>query len=156
MLQEEGLLKRTQIYATDYNNHSLDIAKKGIYPANKMKLYTSNYLAAGGKASFADYYQAKYEHAKISDSLKQHIIFANHNLIKDQVFAQMNLIICRNVLIYFDQKLQNRVLTLFKQSLIHKGYLVLGDKESLEFSAVNHDFNCDSKEERIYRCTTFT
>jgi len=151
MLKEEGLLNRTQIYATDFNNHSLSIAEKGIYPAEKIKLFTGNYLAAGGKASFADYYQAKYENAKITDSLKQHITFANHNLIKDQVFAQMHLVMCRNVLIYFDQKLQNRVLNLFKQSLIHRGYLVLGDKESLDFTSVNKAFERYSFKERIYR-----
>jgi len=155
MLKEEGLLKRTQIYATDFNNHSLEIAAKGIYPAAKMKLFTENYLNSGGKNSFADYYQAKYECAKLTESLKEHITFANHNLIKDQVFAQMHLVMCRNVLIYFDQNLQNRVLDLFKQSLIHRGFLILGDKESLDFSIVNDSFDKYQYPERIYRRSTY-
>lgn len=155
MLKEEGLLKRTQIYATDFNNHSLEIAAKGIYPAAKMKLFTENYLNSGGKKSFADYYQAKYECAKLTESLKEHITFANHNLIKDQVFAQMHLVMCRNVLIYFDQNLQNRVLDLFKQSLIHRGFLILGDKESLDFSIVNDSFDKYQYPERIYRRSTY-
>jgi chemotaxis protein methyltransferase CheR len=155
MLKEEGLLKRTQIYATDFNNHSLEIAAKGIYPASKMKQFTENYINSGGKESFADYYQAKYDCAKLTESLKEHITFANHNLIKDQVFAQMHLVLCRNVLIYFDQNLQNRVLDLFKQSLIHRGFLILGDKESLDFSAVNDSFDKYQYPERIYRRSTY-
>jgi len=151
MLEEEDLLKRTRIYATDYNNHSLEIAKKGIYPANKIKQYTSNYLSAGGKASFADYYQAKYESAKIKESLKRNITFANHNLVKDQVFAEMHLIMCRNVLIYFDRKLQDRVLSIFKESLIHRGFLVLGEKENLNFSCVKEAFETFAHKERVYR-----
>ena len=154
MLQEEGLLSRTQIYATDFNNHSLTIAKEGIYPAEKMQLFTENYQSAGGQASFADYYQAKYQFAKFKDSLKKHITFANHNLIKDQVFAQMHLVMCRNVLIYFDQQLQNQVLGLFQESLVHRGYLVLGDKETLEFSAVVKSFEPVDNNARIYRIKT--
>lgn len=155
MLKEEGLLKRTQIYATDFNNHSLEIAAKGIYPAGKIKLFTENYLNSGGTKSFADYYQAKYECAKLTESLKEHITFANHNLIKDQVFAQMHLVMCRNVLIYFDQNLQNRVLNLFEQSLIHRGFLILGDKESLDFSTVKDSFDKYQYPERIYRRSAY-
>ncbi|MCJ8341069.1 MAG: protein-glutamate O-methyltransferase CheR [Pseudomonadales bacterium] len=154
MLQEEDLLSRTQIYATDFNNHSLTIAKEGIYPAEKMQLFTENYQSAGGQASFADYYQAKYQFAKFKDSLKKHITFANHNLIKDQVFASMHLVMCRNVLIYFDQQLQNQVLGLFQESLVHRGYLVLGDKETLEFSAVDKSFESVDTNARIYRIKT--
>ncbi len=151
MLKEEGLLKRARIYATDFNNQSLAFAEKGIYAANKIKLYTKNYLAAGGKASFSDYYHARYESAIMDDSLRQHITFANHNLIKDQVFAEMHLIICRNVLIYFDQTLQNRVLKLFFDALIHRGFLVLGDKESIDFSAEKESFEVYTDKERIFR-----
>ncbi|WP_232846995.1 CheR family methyltransferase [Shewanella nanhaiensis] len=151
MLKEEGLLDRTRIYATDYNNHSLDIAEKGIYPAEKMKGYTESYITAGGKASFADYYLAKFGSAKMVESLKEHITFANHNLMKDQPFAEMHLIVCRNVLIYFNPKLQDRVLTLFKDSLISRGFLLLGDKETLDFSQVKPSFETFSKEERIFR-----
>ena len=155
MLEEENLLKRTRIYATDYNNHSLKIAKRGIYPAEKMKLYTQNYIAAGGKASFANYYQAKHGSAIMQESLKEHITFANHNLMKDQVFAEMHMVVCRNVLIYFDKELQNRVLNLFKDSLIHHGILVLGDKESLQFTTVVNDFEIFRKKERSYRKVTY-
>jgi chemotaxis protein methyltransferase CheR len=151
MLQEEGLLSRCQIYATDFNNHSLAIAEQGIYTAEKIAGYTRNYISAGGKASFADYYQAKHGNAKMKNELKQHITFAHHNLIKDQCFAQMHLIICRNVLIYFDRKLQDQVLSLFKQSLLHRGYLVLGDKESLEFSKQKDNFITIAKNQRIYQ-----
>ncbi len=151
MLKEEGLLARTRIYATDYNNHSLEIAEKGIYPAEKIKLFTQNYLASGGKASFADYYLAKFKSAKMAESLKEHITFANHNLMKDQSFAEMHLIVCRNVLIYFNPKLQDRVLNLFKESLIPRGFLLLGDKETLEFSQVKSSFEAFATKERIFR-----
>lgn len=151
MLKEAGLLDRSRLYATDYNDYSLEVARKGIYPADRMKLYTSNYLAAGGKASFSDYYQAKYDKAKINESFNEHITFANHNLVKDQVFAQMHLIICRNVLIYFDPELTNRVLTLFKDSLISRGYLLLGDKETVQFTSVEDDFETCNLNARIYR-----
>ncbi len=151
LLKEEGLLDRTQIYATDYNNHSLAIAKKGIYPAAQIKQYTQNYLASGAKASFADYYSAKYGSAKIDESLKKHITFANHNLMKDQAFAQMHLILCRNVLIYFDPELKNKALDIFNQSLIHRCFLVLGDKETLDFSQVQDLFEVSSRKEKIYR-----
>ncbi len=151
LLEEEGLLRRTRIYATDFNNHSLEIAKKGIYSAEKIKQFTKNYIDSGGKASFADYYRAKYDSAKVKESLKGNITFANHNLTKDHVFAQMNLIICRNVLIYFNNELQNRTLNLFKDSLINRGYLILGDKETLNFTSVKDNFDECSKKERIYR-----
>ena len=151
LLKEEGLLDRTQIYATDYNNHSLAIAEKGIYPAAQIKQYTQNYLASGAKASFADYYTAKYDLAKMDDSLKENITFANHNLMKDQAFAQMHLILCRNVLIYFDPELKNQVLDVFNQSLIHRCFLVLGDKETLDFSQLQDSFDLTSRKEKIYR-----
>lgn len=151
MLKEENLLSRCQIYATDFNNQSLAIAEQGIYKADKISGYTRNYILAGGTASFSDYYQANHGHVKMHTDLKQHITFAHHNLIKDQCFAQMHLIICRNVLIYFDKKLQNQVLGLFKNSLFHRGYLVLGDKESLEFSDQLGNFTIVAKNQRIYQ-----
>ncbi|MCP4322716.1 MAG: protein-glutamate O-methyltransferase CheR, partial [Alteromonadales bacterium] len=110
LLHENDLLKRTRIYATDYNNHSLDIAKKGDYKIEKIEQYDQHYLQAGGKHQLSDYYQKKRHSISFNDSLKQHITFANHNLMKDQVFAQMHLILCRNVLIYFNQTLQSKVL----------------------------------------------
>ncbi|PKG82617.1 chemotaxis protein CheR [Colwellia sp. 75C3] len=155
MLKEEGLLSRSRIYATDFNNHSLAIAEQGIYKAEKIPLFTKNYLLTGGKASFADYYQAKHSHAIMHEELKQHMTFAHHNLIKDQCFAQMHLIICRNVLIYFDRTLQDSVLGLFHQSLVHRGYLLLGDKESLDFSQKKNCFTAIAKEQRIFQKVSY-
>ncbi len=155
LLKEEDLLKKTRIYATDFNNYSLEIARKGIYPAERIKLFTKNYQDAGGKASFADYYQARFDSAKMKEFLKENITFANHNLMKDQVFAKMHLILCRNVLIYFDNVLQDKVLNLFNDSLIYRGYLIIGDKETLDFTAVKDFFEVHGKKERIYRKKTY-
>lgn len=155
MLKEEGLLHRTRIYATDFNGHSLDIAQKGIYSVDKVKQFEQNYLHAGGKTSLSDYYHAKHNYIKIDDSLKKSITFANHNLVNDLSFAQMHMIVCRNVLIYFNNNLQNKVLGLFMDSLIHKGFLVLGDKESLDFSDIGHSFDEYEKLERIYQRRDF-
>ena len=151
LLHEEGLLERTQIYATDYNNQSLEKARAGIYPAEKMQQYTQNYLRAGGKGSFSDYYWANYNSAKMDKLLSQRITFAHHNLMCDQVFAEMHLVLCRNVLIYFDQTLQDRVLGVLGESLIRRGFLVLGDKESLKFSAQENAFDAFDEKLRIYR-----
>lgn len=151
MLKEEGLLSRSQIYATDFNNESLAIAEQGIYKADKIAHYTKNYLSSGGKASFSDYYQAKHGYAIMHEELKQNITFAHHNLIKDQCFAQMHLIVCRNVLIYFDRNLQDSVLGLFNQSLLYRGYLLLGNKESLEFNAQRDNFTPIAKAQCLYQ-----
>ncbi|OUS23846.1 chemotaxis protein CheR [Gammaproteobacteria bacterium 45_16_T64] len=151
LLKEEGLLERTRIYATDYNNQSLEFAKHGIYPLKEIRGYTENYLCAGGKGSFSDYYQARYEHAIMNSDLKDRITFAHHNLMKDGVFAEMHLVLCRNVLIYFDQNLQNRVLKVLSNSLVHRGFLVLGDKETLDFSAIANEFDEQVDRQRIYR-----
>jgi len=151
LLEEEGLLDRARIYATDFNAKSLATAKEGIYPAENIQLYTKNYLKAGGKSSFSDYYQANYESAKMKDFLRNKITFASHNLISDQVFAEMNLILCRNVLIYFDKVLQNRVLELFSDSLVPRGFLVLGDKEAIKFSVVKDCFEAVNERQKIYR-----
>lgn len=151
LLEEEGLLEQSQIYATDFNNHSLEIAQKGIYPIKNLQKYTQNYLHAGGKNSFSDYYRVKYSCAKFANSLKENIVFTNHNLVNDQAFGEMNLVICRNVLIYFKQSLQDRVLRLFKDSLSPKAFLVLGDKETIRFSQVNEFFEEFARKEKIYR-----
>lgn len=151
LFAEEGLLKRTRIYATDYNNHSLDIAKKGIYDKGKIATYQQSYIDAGGKGNLSDYYQDQQRTVEFLPSLKEHITFANHNLMKDQVFAQMHMILCRNVLIYFNPVLQNRVISLFKESLVHRGFLVLGEKESLEFTDERKAFEEFGKNERVYR-----
>jgi len=151
LLTEEDLYDRAQIYATDYNVHSLEIAGKGIYPVDKIKQYTENHHKAGGKVPFSDYYYAQYGSAKMQESLKAKIIFSHHNLVSDSVFGEMNLIMCRNVLIYFDRELQNRVLNLFYQSLEPLGILCLGTKETLAFSDVADKFEIVAKDEKIYR-----
>ncbi len=151
LLEEEGLLKRATIYATDYNSHAVEQAKNGVYSITQVKKFTKNYQLSGGTGSFADYCRADNDTAVMSDYLKKKITFANHNLVKDTKFAQMQLILCRNVLIYFDKILQDRVLSLFDESLIHRGFLVLGDKEKLDFTAVRDKFDEVSAKERIYR-----
>jgi chemotaxis protein methyltransferase CheR len=151
LLQEEGLLDRCQIYATDYNNNSLLSAKKGISPIKLMKSYTNNYIEAGGKSSFSDYYRTGYDSACIVKALRDRITFANHNLMNDGVFAEMNLVMCRNVIIYFNRNLQNRSLKLFSDSLVPRGFLVLGTQESLSYSDCNHEYESFELTERIYR-----
>ncbi|MBW7847181.1 MAG: protein-glutamate O-methyltransferase CheR [Bacteroidales bacterium] len=151
LLKEEGLDKRTQIYATDFNPAALEVARKGIYPISRMKEYTANYQKSGGTQSFSDYFIAKYDAAILDQSLRHNIVFAEHNLVTDSVFAEVNLIICRNVLIYFDKQLQNKVLQMFSESLTKNGYLGLGSKESLMFSAVKDEFEVVDAEQKIYR-----
>jgi chemotaxis protein methyltransferase CheR len=151
LLEEEDFLDRGRIYATDFNKHSLDLAEKGVYPAKTMETDARKYLAAGGKREFSAYYNAGYDFAKIKDRLREHITFSYHNLVTDGVFGEMNLICCRNVLIYFDQTLQSRVFSLFADSLRHGGFLCLGSKESLRFSAVASQFEPVDSKQRIYR-----
>lgn len=150
LLHEEGILERSQIYATDFNLQSLEIAKAGIYRANEMQKNTGNYLKSGGKSSFSDYYQSNYNSAKMQSALRKSITFANHNLMSDGVFAEMHLVMCRNVLIYFDKTLQDRVLKLFRDSLAQNAFLVLGDKETLRFSSVVDDFDAVDDAQRIF------
>lgn len=151
VLQEEGLYKRTQLYATDFNDVVLQKAKEGIYPVENVKEYTLNYQKSGGKDSFVNYYTAKHDHIILNRSLKTNIVFANHNLVTDGVFGEMNLILCRNVLIYFTKELQNRVFKLFYDSLCHHGILCLGSKESLRFSEYGDRFEGIVEDEKIYR-----
>lgn len=151
LLKEEGLYDRAQIYATDFNNESLDKAKEGIYPLHKMKSFSANYSKTNPKGSLSDWYHAKYSLGRMSDALRERITFANHNLVTDGVFGEMNVIICRNVLIYFEKLLQNRVLSLFRDSLCHRGFLCLGTKESLQFSEVVDEFEEVAKRERVFR-----
>jgi len=150
-LKEENLYDRTQIYATDINDRALKNAKDAIYPVDSIKKYTWNYQQAGGKYSFSKYYHAMYDSAIIDESLKQNITFANHNLVTDGVFAEMNLILCRNVFIYFDKVLQNKVLELFNTSLCRNGFLCLGSSESLSFTDLENDFTQISGDEKIYQ-----
>lgn len=151
ILKEEGLYDRSHIYATDFNEEALEKAKKGIYPVEKIKEMTANYQQAGGKESFSDYYHSKYSSAIMNKDLKKNIVFANYNLVSDAVFGEMHLILCRNVLIYFDRSLQNHVLNLLSNSLIHRGYLCIGTKESIKFSGIDKKFKQAVKDEKIYK-----
>jgi len=151
LLHEEGFLDRARIYATDFNKHSLDIAQEGIYPAKTVGSAGANYLAAGGTGDFSDYFSASYEFVKFKDYLKRQITFSYHNLVSDGVFGEMNLISCRNVLIYFDKTLQDRVLVRFTDSLRHGGFLCLGNKETLNFTAVKTLFETVDGKQRLFR-----
>ena len=151
LLKEEGLLNRVNIYATDINKKVLDIAREGIYPVEEVKKWTKNYQEAGGKKSFSDYYIAKYDHAIFDQSLLKNVTFLEHNLVIDKIFIDANLIICRNVLIYFNKKLQNQVLELFEESLIPGGMIGIGSKENLRFTSINENFESVSTTSKIYK-----
>lgn len=153
LLQEEGLYDRATIYATDMNNAALQKAKDGIYPLKDMRNFTANYQKAGGKNAFSDYYYAQYHSAIMEKSLKNNITFANHNLVTDGVFGEMNLILCRNVLIYFDKTLQARVHELFNDSLTRGRFLALGNKETLQFSNIEKKFKIMDRKNKIYQKT---
>lgn len=151
LLKEEGLYDRAQIYATDFNTAALDKAKEGIYTISNVKDYTHNYQQAGGKSSFADYYVSKYNSIILNASLKQKITFADHNLVKDGVFGEMHVIVCRNVLIYFNRELQNKVIRLFLDSLHNGCFLCLGSKEDIKYSTSVEKFNDFVKKEKIFQ-----
>lgn len=151
LLKEEGIYDKVQIYATDFNSLVLEKAKEAIYPIELIKEYTVNYQKGGGLNSFADYYSARYDSVILDPSLKDRIVFADHNLVTDGVFGEMNVIFCRNVLIYFTKKLQSRVVKLFVDSLAPTGFLCLGSKESLQFSEHFHCFDTIVDKEKIYR-----
>lgn len=151
LLEEEGLYERTMMYATDIDKNVLATAKKGIYSISAIKQYADNYIQAGGKSSLSDYYTCKYESVIMDQRLKRNIVFADHDLATDQVFGEMNVIVCRNVLIYFDRQLQERVFKLFHDSLDLGGFLCLGTKESLKFANGDHDFEAVDAEMKIFR-----
>ncbi len=151
LLKENGMYESSLIYATDTNEIVLDKAKAGIFPIEKIKDFTINYRKAGGLASFADYYTARYDSAIMDSSLKKNIVFSNHNLVTDSVFGEMDMIMCRNVIIYFNKKLQDRVFGLFKDSLRPSGFLCLGSKESISFSSFSDNFENVYEKEKIYR-----
>jgi len=151
VLEEEGLYDKATIFATDFNDEALEKAKQGIYAIDKVKQITQNYRAAGGRGSFSEYYQARYGAAAVNGSLRKNITFANHNLVVDEVFGEMHLILCRNVLIYFDRDLQGRVFGLFNESLVRGGFLCLGTKETPDFSAAKDHFEAVDKRAKIYR-----
>jgi len=151
MLEEALMQERTQLYATDFNEVILERAKDGIYPIDVVRQYTNNYQAANGSTSFSEYYTADYDSVIMKSRLKEKILFSPHNLATDGVFGEMHLIFCRNVLIYFNRELQNRVFELFYESLVPGGFLCLGSKESLRFSNVASKFELISEKEKIYR-----
>lgn len=151
LLEEEGLLERTRIYATDINDAVLKQARAGIFPLNRMQEYTENYIRAGGKRSFSEYYTAMYDGALFSPSLTRNTVFSQHNLVTDRSFSEFNVIFCRNVLIYFDRELQHRVHTLFYESLVMFGVLALGSKESLRFSQYEDCYEKLDRREKLYR-----
>ncbi|HFB61370.1 MAG TPA: protein-glutamate O-methyltransferase CheR [Bacteroidetes bacterium] len=151
MLKEEGLLERTQIYATDFNPYVIEKARKGIFPIRYIKEYTANYQKAGGKESFSDYYHANDEWVIFDKNLSKNMVFAEHNLVTDGVFAEMNMIVCRNVLIYFNRELQNKVLGLLHSSLVTGGYLALGTKESLMFSDNQKKYKVIDDKQKIFK-----
>ena len=151
LLEEAGLYERTQIYATDFNENALRQAQEGIYPSREAQLWSRNYLAAGGSHSLADYYSARYEYIKLDQRLRRNVIFANHNLVTDEVFCEAHLVLCRNVLIYFSDPLQDRTLALFRDSLVRGGFLCLGTRESLDFAPAAIDFTPVDAAMRVYR-----
>lgn len=151
LLREVGLYDRTRIYATDINESVLASAAEAIYPLAKMQEYTENYLAAGGSRSFSEYYRAAYGRAQLDRSLSENIVFAAHNLVSDRSFNEFHVIICRNVMIYFDRTLQDQVHQLFLDSLTPFGVLALGRKETMSHSLHTERFDVVDDQERIYR-----
>lgn len=151
LFREEGLGQRTIFYATDINADALKAAESGVYPLDLVKKYTENHQKAGGKSSLSDYYTADYGRAAFDRTLRDQVVFSDHSLATDAVFAEMHLISCRNVLIYFDRDLQNRATGLFRDSLARKGFLGLGSKESLRFTTHAASFADFVREEKIYQ-----
>ena len=151
VLRECGLYDRAHIFATDFSDEALARAEEGIYPLHDARAYSDNYLKAGGTGSLSDWFIARYQRIKLDESLRRRVTFANHNLVSDGVFGEMQLIVCRNVLIYFGDELQDRALRLFRDSLVHGGFLCLGSKESLAYTAVDQDFERLAPGSPIYR-----
>lgn len=151
LLQEAGLLRRSRQYATDINPQVLNRAKEGVVSLQHMKEYTQNYLQAGGQEEFSQYYTVKDNQAHFDELLKQNMVFSIHNLVTDQSFNEFNLVICRNVLIYFDKDLQSKTIHLFTESLSPLGYLALGSKESLLFSEDSPRYETLDNKAKIYR-----
>ena len=155
LLKEAGLLDKATIYATDFNDIALHKAQQGIYSIKNMEQANSNYLKAGGKYNLSNYYEVKGDDVIFDKTLATRIVFANHNLTTDAIFGEMNLIMCRNVLIYFAPSLQNQVLSLFTSSLSHNGFLCLGSKETLEFTPVKSLYTPIALKDKLWRKTGF-
>jgi chemotaxis protein methyltransferase CheR len=151
MLEEEGALKYTTIYATDFNQNAINAAKEGIYSKDYIRDYAQNYKKAGGKKDFSDYYTDNDAFVMMNRNLKKNVVWANHNLVTDSVFSTVHFIICRNVLIYFTKELQDRVQKLFYESLVEGGFLCLGSKESLLFTEVKENYEEIDKKNKLYK-----
>jgi chemotaxis protein methyltransferase CheR len=151
LLKEEGIYERCRIYATDINEAVLKKAKEGIYPIDLMQTYTSNYIKAGGTASFSDYYTAAYERVILKSSLRENVVFAQHNLASDASFNEFHVILCRNVMIYFNSQLQAHVHHLLHESLVMFGVLGLGAKETMKFSPHESAYEEIDSAARLYR-----
>jgi chemotaxis protein methyltransferase CheR len=154
LLEEEGLLDKTILYATDINPQTLQVAAAGVYDLSRIAGFTANHHKSGARSSLSDYYTAAYGRAVFDKSLKEHIVFSDHSLATDSVFAEMQLVSCRNVLIYFNRKLQDRALGLFRDALCRQGFLGIGAKESLRFSSEADRFMNFVADERIYQKRT--
>ncbi|PCK03820.1 MAG: chemotaxis protein CheR [Alteromonadaceae bacterium] len=151
LLKEANLLGRARIYATDYNKQALSKAKSGVYPIKKLVDVESAYCDAGGNRRLTDYYTEADNEIKFNGSLQKDITFAYHNLVKDGVFGEMHMVICRNVLIYFDKDLRDHALTLFNNSLAKRGFICLGHKETLSYSVLHNEYNNLSGTNKIFR-----
>lgn len=151
LFREEGLAARTTFYGTDINVEALKKAEAGVYELDRIPQFTANHRLAGGKSSLSEYYTAAYRGAVLDKSLRQRVVFSDHSLASDQVFAEVQLVSCRNVLIYFDRDLQDRAVGLFHDALVRRGFLGLGAKESLRFSKHADAFDDFVRSERIYQ-----
>ena len=151
LLKEEGLLHKAQIYATDINDVALAKAEEGIYPTSAVVASETNYVKAGGKGALSDHFQTAYDFSQISNDIREKIVFAHHNLVSDGVFCEVNMVMCRNVLIYFSRSLQDKVLSLLDDSLARGGFLCLGTRESLRFTRCADQFSAVDAEHRIYK-----
>jgi len=151
LLEEAGLLERSLLYATDINPDALKAAESGVFPLDRIAKFSVNYQHAGGEHSLSDYYTAAYNGAIFNRSLRRQMVFADHSLATDSVFSEVHLVSCRNVLIYFDRELQNRAIGLFRDALVHRGFLGLGLKESLRFTSYADEFSTVASAEKIYQ-----
>jgi chemotaxis protein methyltransferase CheR len=151
LFREEGLEERTLFYATDINQQALNSAAAGVYALDRIKAFTENHQKSGGRSSLSDYYTANYARAVFDKSLRNRVVFSDHSLVTDAVFAEVQLISCRNVMIYFDRSFQDRAIGLFRDSLSRHGFLGLGSKESLRFSDHAQAFVEFDRDEKIYQ-----
>jgi chemotaxis protein methyltransferase CheR len=151
LLREEGLLERAIVYATDINPRTLQQAQEGVYDIERVAGFSENYRRSGGRGSLSDYYTARYGRAVLDQALKRHIVFSDHSLATDSVFAEVHVVSCRNVLIYFKRELQDRAVGLFHEALCRRGFLGIGSKESLQWTAYAAAFTEVSRDDRIFQ-----